>query len=67
MSPAVEKLLSDFEHLSIDEKYEAVLEVIRRSNAPILDEMTDEMLTAIAEERFLELEAEERNASASAG
>lgn len=59
MSPAVERLLDEFEHLSSTEKYQAVREVLRRSTEIVTDPISDEALNALADERFQALDAEE--------
>ena len=59
MTTAVEKLLDSFDHLSEIERRDAIAAILLRSARLEYPPLTDDELTAIAEERFLELDAQE--------
>ncbi len=61
MSPAVEKMLSEFDLLSSTEKQEAIREVLRRSLAASEKPISEASLILLADERFQALDAEELN------
>lgn len=59
MRRSVEELLNSFERLPEAEKREAASEIIKRSLALDLPELSDESFVAAAEEIFLQLDKEE--------
>jgi hypothetical protein len=59
MTEAVQELLESFEMLSDAEKQEATAELLRRVVLEESGEISDEALTQVAEELFLELDREE--------
>jgi len=59
MTTAVEQLLTSFDSLSDDEKQEAVAELFRRIVGNDSGPRSDEALTALADELFVELDAHE--------
>lgn len=58
MTAAVEHLLSAIDALSEADRRELVLEILRRSSAQSGD-LSEEELTTLAAERFVELDQEE--------
>jgi hypothetical protein len=59
MTATVKKLLEAFDKLSEAEKHELLAQVIRRTVGAEYGSLTDEELTLVAEERFLERDKEE--------
>ena len=59
MTTAVHSLLSAFDRLSENEKLDATREILRRSAQLDSPALTDEELTAVADETFLELDRRE--------
>ena len=59
MTTAVKQLIESFEQLSTSEQRQAVKELLRRSMEPSYGPLSDEALTEIAEESFLELDQRE--------
>ncbi len=62
MTTAVQSLLTNFDRLSEAEKRDAAREILRRTARWDSPSLTDEELTAIADETFLELDRQEANA-----
>lgn len=65
MTKRVQAILNSFERLSKEEQKDAVGEMIRRRKQSASPPLTDEELTLIAEERFLELDRREAAAGKS--
>lgn len=59
MTDSVQQLLNAFDSLSFTEKREATLEVLRRTMESAPSSITDEALTEIVEELFLDLDRSE--------
>ena len=59
MTVAVKSLLDTFDQLSESEKKEAAVEILRRTDFGDYPSLCDDELTTLAEELFLELDAEE--------
>lgn len=59
MSPEIEDILGSFEALPEVGKREVASEILRRTAALEAPPLSDDELTAIADERFLELDREE--------
>ncbi len=59
MTPAVEKLIDDYEHLSLPERQAVLREFLRRSWFYPALPLSDEALTSVADELFQALDAEE--------
>jgi hypothetical protein len=60
MKATVQLLLQSFDHLADSEKRELATEVLRRTIHFDLPALTDDELVQLAEERFLDLENEEK-------
>jgi hypothetical protein len=60
MTSAVRELISRFERLDEHDQVEAAREIIRRTAMAEIPPLTDEDLTALADELFIELEREEQ-------
>lgn len=61
MTAAVRSLLTHFEHLSEAEKRDAASEILRRARDWDSPPLSDDELTAIADETFIELDRREAN------
>ncbi|HEV7281580.1 MAG TPA: hypothetical protein VGN57_15370 [Pirellulaceae bacterium] len=61
MTEAVAKILTSIEALSLEERREAALEILRRSDLVSDEPLTDEQIDALAAERFRDLDEEEAN------
>jgi len=59
MTVAVKSLLENFDKLSEGEKREAALEILRRTGFGDYARLSDDELTTLADEFFLELDAQE--------
>jgi hypothetical protein len=59
MTTAVRHLIDSFEQLSTSEQREAVREILRRSMSEPLAPLSDDALSEIAEESFLEFDRRE--------
>jgi len=62
MTTAVQELISRFDQLNEQEQREAAREILLRTSRLESPPLTDEELTALADERFLELDRREANA-----
>lgn len=60
MTSAVQDLLSRFERLDDRERTEAVREIIRRTASADIPPLTDDELTGLADELFVQLDREEQ-------
>jgi hypothetical protein len=61
MTSAVRELISRFERLDERDQVEAAREIIRRTAMAEIPPLTDEELTALADELFIEMEREEQS------
>lgn len=61
MTAAVQKLLTAIDALSEPEKHDIAVEILRRSTGGNQDLVSDEELTAMALDRFSDLDKEEAN------
>jgi hypothetical protein len=59
MNSAVAELISRFECLNHEDQQEAAREILRRTASAESPPLTDEELTAVADELFLELDRRE--------
>jgi hypothetical protein len=59
MTAAVQKLLVEIDALSDPEKQEITVEILRRSTNIHYGELSEEALTSVALDRFIELDEEE--------
>jgi hypothetical protein len=59
MSVAVQQLLDTFDALPAAEKHQAAVEILRRYDEPSEEGLSDETLTALADELFAALDEEE--------
>lgn len=59
MTAAVQKLLGAIDALSDQEKHEISVEILRRSAASNYGEVSDDELTTIALDRFIDLDKED--------
>jgi hypothetical protein len=59
MTATVQKLLTEIDALSDSEKHEIAVAILHRSTTGDFGEVSDEDLTSLALERFIELDKEE--------
>jgi hypothetical protein len=59
MTTAVENLLANFDRLSEPEQRDAIREILRRTRQLDYQSLTDDELTALADETFVELDQRE--------
>ncbi len=62
MTAAVQRILEDYDHLADPDKRELAAEVLRRAVHLDFPPLTDDELLQIAEDRFLDLDRNERDA-----